>query len=323
MKILYLTDERSDYPQGHYYQDWIDVFDEDNEVTFWGPGYPTNIDQKQLKKYDLLIFGHAVYRILCSTGYPFVKRKWWSRKRWWVSHYWQIDFRKVPIPKILFTQNEYGIGLQHRVIFCNNEGIDLIITYCRAAKEFYQAANLKVEWVPFGVNPGLFKNLNLTRTIDIGYRGNLHLKWLGDIRQKFLQEIQKQCPNLRLDLLPGEADENMLTGESYVQWMNQCHLAANTASAQGIVNAKFWEQFACGCVPVAIEDEYEGLLQADIDYLSISPDFSNLQTQIDRFFTDETFRQKLLDAAQARATEASMQNRYQQVIEIFQNHALI
>lgn len=316
MRILYLADAFNYRERGgHYYVDWMEVLPEMCDVTFWGPGLP-DPDIGDFGDFDFMVFGHAAYRQLHKTGYPFGMVRGRQPADVFAQHFWGIDFRKVSLPKILMTQNDYGEGISNRIQFCVNERVDLVVTQTRAAVTLYEDAGVATEWLPFGVNGRIFHNLELPRDIDIGFRGNLNDKWNNGIRAHLTQGVLAQCADFRLSIMGSVSNESFLLGDDYVRWMNRCHLTINTVSANKTVGPKWWEQFACGCVPLGLEDEYEGMFRADIDYLCVKPDLSNLRSQVIRFFADDTFRERLVVSGQNRAGEGSIGNRAKSLLDL-------
>ena len=50
---------------------------------------------------------------------------------------------------------------------------------------------------------------------------------------------------------------------------------------------------ACGCVPLAPLNEYEGIFEPDVHYVAVEKDFSNLREKIELFFSNQTFQNHL------------------------------
>ena len=80
MKVLYLTDDRSDYLQGFYYVDWIKVLEQHHDTELWGPGY-AEPSADTVRGADLVIVGHGALDVLQESGYDFTPRRWWHVRR--------------------------------------------------------------------------------------------------------------------------------------------------------------------------------------------------------------------------------------------------
>jgi len=302
MRILYLTDDRSDYRGGTYYVDWMEAIGEGHDIICWGPGLPAPSRQER-RGTDLLIAGHSVIDVLVEGGYPFRPASWWRGAP--ALPFWGRAVRRFPGPKVYLSKNDYKY-IPGKRVFAENEGIDLIVTHSQSALQPFRQGGVAAEWLPFGVRRGRFRDLGLDRDIDIGFRGNLHTQETGDLRARFVDAVRASCADLRLDLVPSEQMEGFLAGEAYVQWLSRCRLVLTTVSAAQTVGTRFWEILACGAVPLAPEDAYEGLLEPDVHYLAVRPDFADLRGRVDRFLGDEALRTRLRSQGQAIAREAGL-----------------
>lgn len=322
MNILYLTDDRSKYTQGYYYVDWAEIFCRHHNVTLWGPGYPKPEDGL-IAKTDLLIIGHGAFDVLRQTGYLSYRRRLLQTLRGKSSFgYWPKDLLDLKCPRIFLSKNDYKL-IEQKVSLVQQAHIDLTITHSKRAVSDFLGAAIACEWIPFGVNTDRFTNDRRHREICIGFRGNLNDQWNGGVRAELIGSVRQTCSDLSLDILTSQEGEGFLYGRDYVEWMNDCHLIVNTVSAIGTVGPKWWEQMACGCVPLAPVDDYEGLLQPDVHYLAIEPDFSNLRQKVDRFFNDPDFQQHLQHKITEMATEAKMENRYKAMQILLEKYKLL
>ncbi|MEM7031274.1 MAG: glycosyltransferase [Chloroflexota bacterium] len=324
MNILYLTDDRTDYGMGYYYIDWIKAFQANHHVILWGPGYK-DPDPDFFAQVDLFIIGHGAFDIICDPEYGYFSRKqrlqrFLTRKPSFA--YWPAFLDKLNCPKVFLSKNDYKRN-DWKIALYKREKLDLIITHSKEAVDVFRQAGLRCEWIPFGVDRDAFKNEGQDRTIDIGFRGNLNGRWNNGLRPALVQAVQDICQDRALDVVSSQNAENFLFGQAYIDWMNRCHLMINTVSAIGTVGPKWWEQMACGIVPLAPIADYEGLLEPDVHYVAIKPDLSDLRGQVDRYFTDTAFQNQLIQNITQMAEEAGMDKRLASFETILETHKLI
>lgn len=269
MKVLYLTDNRSDYGMGYYYEDWLDAFKfKFPRLTVFGPGYDTKIEEIP-ESIDLVVYGHAFMDVYLQKklrvfGYKSFKG---------------LNLEKYKgVPSVLFSKNEYKL-MDERLEFMSGLKSCLLVCYCRQTLEKYKDNYEDIIWAPFGVNSNRFRNLDIPREIDIGMRGNRHGSYIGQLREGVAEKLSKvRSPSL--DVLLSDNGEDFLFGEEYVKWLNQCRFVGNTKSAMDIVNPKFAETLACGSIPVCPRDTYENILQCDKHYIDYN-DLASLKSALD------------------------------------------
>ncbi len=320
MRVLYLSDNPTEFRNAYYYDDWISLFVHHHDVTLWGPGY-SEPSREDIDGAELLIVGHGAFNVFVESGYTFELRK---KRNFFSSHndgYYGSAIRNLSCPKIFFSKNDYKYVLGKSMI-CKNEGIKLLITNSRSTIPEFAEHGVLAEWIPFGVDLGVFKDYGLDKTIDIGFRGNLNSVYNGGIRERLIAQVGVECADLNLDLVTSDDGENFLIMEDYARWINRCSLIVNTVSACETVGPKWWEEMACGSVPLAPENDYEGLFEPDVHYLSVKPDFSNLRSQIDRFFSDKDFKNNILQNCLKIVQSAEMENRYQELSNVLKKTLL-
>lgn len=256
--VLYLTDNRETYNSGYYYQDWLEAFQNKFNVTVFGPGYETKIEELT-DSYDLVVYGHSFFDIYPDRIFKVIKKNKF--------HGLSLDKYKST-PSLLFSKNEYKL-MEERIEFAKKLKDCLLVVYCKQTLEKYKKKYANILWVPFGINVKRFKNLNIKRDIDIGFRANAHKSYLGDLKTGLASNVTSNMSFLKLDIELSQNGEAFLFGDQYVDWLNRCKFNANTKSALDIVNPKFAEILACGGIPLCPHDSYEGLLERDVHYIDI------------------------------------------------------
>jgi hypothetical protein len=321
MNVLYVTDDRAQYRQGYYYRDWLEAFRRRDHVIEWEPGVQTP-RRAELDAAELIVIGHGGQDVLAQV----LRQGTWARARAWLSGHTAgrdvATLRKLDCPKVILSKNDYK-GIAQKVAVCRAIGAGLLVTHSRQSLPEFARYDQPAEWVPFGVDRAIFRPRELERTTDLGFIGNLNDRWNDGIRSRLVGAARAQCADLRLDLRTSENGEGFLFGDEYIAWINRCRLVLNTVSAIGTVGPKWWEEMACGAVPVAPVDEYEGLLEPDVHYVAVQPDCSDLRRQVDRFLTDDNYRTGIQQATREMAECADMDRRYDELHAHLVAHGLV
>lgn len=270
-KICLVTDYRETYTQGNYYQCYINGFKAIPNCTIqYLESGVTNLDS-----YDIVFIGHGATAQFRSHRY---------------SIYFNL-LEQTKAKKIIFTRNDYGPTLKDQQTIIDRLKPAYTVVNTRQSIAYYK--NTQVIWIPFGIDPR-FRDKKQERTIDIGFRGNLHLEWLDTYRDSFCKFLTKISTSYKTNIVTSIDGENFLQGEEYIGWLNSCKLVANTISASHTVGPKFIEAMACGCGIIAPPEEYEGLLKEDTNYVCIRS-FED-KDKIDRYLNDEQYRKQMTEA---------------------------
>jgi len=319
-KVLYITKNVYSYMQGNYYADWLEVFQNNTEVTVT-ENLNTEID---LDQFQLVVFGHSFIDIIMSKMKIFNKR-----------YFNQIEFlrllelkyilEKTPllnniknsdIKKIFFSKNDYKL-FKEKVLLANFLDIDLFISHTKSSLDIFLENNINstMKWLPFSISKDKYYQ-SKEKKIDIGMRANSNSAYNNGEREFFYNKVKNISKDkYSTDLHLSKNGECFLHGQEYIDWLSECHLLVNSVSAYGTVGPKFLEAIACGTVSIALENKYEGLLVADQHYLSIKKDFSNIVQQLDKFFNDMNFRQELLLHSKLLLDEQCIENQYENLIK--------
>jgi hypothetical protein len=250
--ILYLGDDRSSYESGNYYTDWHESLSKIGNVTSFGPGFSTELQNLKEIKFDLIVFSHQFF-----DSYSFKK----------INYFGLNIYKYLSVPTIIFTKNEYK-KMKRRLIFNWFFFRSNLIVYTKESFDKYSFISKKIYWAPFSAGKQ-FKDFQKNRSIDVGYRGNSHNTYIGNRRTKFVNKVEAILTDFKKDIKISENGEDFLFGENYVNWLNNSKFIINTTSAMDIVNPKFAEAMACGTITIAPEDSYEGLLEINKHYITV------------------------------------------------------
>ena len=317
---MYLTDDRSAYRQGYYYVDWLHAIEQHHTVDVWGPGY-ADPDRSVLDQAELVIIGHGAWDVIQASGYHRRWRRWWpgARRR---TNPWPFRIGQLTCPKVLLSKNDYK-EVEAKAVFAHNEGVGLVVTHSQSAVATFRAKGVTTAWVPFGVDLGRFADHGHSRQIDIGFRGKANDQWNAGCRRRLVEATMAQCGDLSLDVVLSEDADGFLFADRYVAWLNRCRFMLNTVSAIGTVGPRWWETMATGCVSIAPEATYEGLLTPNVHYLAVRDDFADIRVAIDRYERDGALRSQIQEGTAKKVAEASMQRRYEQLWSELHDHGMV
>ncbi len=300
-KVLFLTDDRENYPRGNYYLAYQKAFMRRAKVTLAHPLEP----MPDPSGFDLVVLGHAsIEHFARMRGARFVPKR--LRPYTFYRHAGLRALRKTRTPTLLFTKNDYkGMDVKNAFISCVRP--KLVLTHTKSAlAQLRPGEGGRLDWLPFGVDTEMFSPPRdetpiTARPYALGFRASINRHWLNDDgRDRFFKALERLETKHHVSLTFTSAGESFLIGQPYVDWIRSCAILGNTVSAAGTVGPKFLEAMACGTVPLAPPEAYEGLLIPDVHYIAVPPgddgSFPALEAAIDRFNQDRAFRQTLLEA---------------------------
>jgi hypothetical protein len=250
--ILYLGDNRERYKSGNYYLDWLEAFKSLGNLICYGPGYLTKVDEISNLKFDLIVFSHQFF-----DSYSIRTIRYFGLNI--------LKYRSTP--SIIFSKNEYK-KMKRRLILSWVFYNSVLVVYSKASFEKYKNLKQNIHWAPFSPRSD-FKNLEGVRHIDFGFRGNSHFNFIGEKRISFVDQIKNEFSSFKKDIKISKNGEDFIQGKNYINWLNSLKFIINTSSAMGIVNPKFSEAMACGVISVSPEENYEGLLEKNIHYVTV------------------------------------------------------
>lgn len=307
MRILYITDDRSTYTQGNYYQDYLNAFDKNHEVVV-----SDLQDKPDLSLIDLIIIGHGGQELLIKKAPLF---SLYRIKKLRIEKNSKV-IASSNIPKILLSKNDYK-AFQRKKDMQVKMNAGLLVTHSKSAVPLLSnEEKYKTAWFPFAVDTDKFINQKQERKFSVGFKAKSNTAWNEGIREKFFHELSDSLgTEYSTDLTMTEDGSNFLLGEKYVSWLNQCRLLGNTVSAVGTVGPRFLESIACGCVPLAPKHEYEGLLIPEENYISIESK-SEIKEKVDRFLEDEEYQRKLKDGGKELVRQHNVAQQVKDILKL-------
>lgn len=277
---------------------------------------------KRIREFDLVIILHS------ATGdniTPLIK----------TAHL--FDRRKGPV--ICFIGNEYDL-LEQKIDFINTIEVDYVCSQLplASAMKLYEdeCPKATILEMPAALNPDIYFNKSIRRTIDIGFIGAQYHPWIGDtdrtrIIQYFLQPEHAnglKC-DIRFKTVPrrqwaaflnrcrgivgAESGTYFLDAKGKTISTAKAHFKKNsglsmkelveTYYCQGqnffsgkCISSRHFEPIGTGTCQILLEGNYNGVLLKDRHYISVKKDLSNIEAAIEKF-KDAPYRNKIVQAA--------------------------
>ncbi len=314
-KVLFLTDDRESYSLGNYYLAYQRAFSRHAEVTLSHP-----LDSlPDPARFDLVVLGHAAIEHFARIrGARFLPSR--LRTKLWFRHAGLRALRRTRTATLLFTKNDYK-HFDRKNAFIQFVRPRLVVTHTRSAlAKLVAPEGGRLIWLPFGVDPEQFSPPSGApdRPFVVGFRANANTAWNGGERERFYRALQRLAGQHPLSLTLSSNGEGFLVGAPYVEWIRSCAILGNTVSAAGTVGPRFLEAMACGTVPLAPRDAYEGLLIPDRHYIPVDPggdgSFPGTAEAVARFLGDAAYRDELRDHGRQLVAAHSVD---QHVIDVF------
>lgn len=316
MSTIFLTDDRTNYLQGTYYQTYSSGAERTlGSVVIELGSSPfdllaTDRIRDAIQGAEIILIGHGALdyflrpqRFRLSSPLDRARAKIVSA------------LRSTDGLKVVFSKNDYK-GLASKNDFFQKVRPSLVVTHTRQAEEHLTSHNWRTRWFPFATDPFIrtFRHSAL-RNIDVGFRSNRNSAWTDGKREEMYAALSKLDGAFRLDLSLSGSGEAFLLGSRYFRWLDSCHLLANTQSALGTVGPQFAESFALSVVPLAPHGFYEGLLKADQHYLSVEETFSDLGKKIKRFLGSPSFREELMSHGESYFRNNCIDTQLKEIVE--------
>jgi len=140
-----------------------------------------------------------------------------------------------------------------RIQFIEKNGIDLV--FCTSRDLFlreYKGLQNKFRWLPFSIDPNIFKDWKLRKTIDFLLMGNMWKGWYP-FRKKVL-EVMRGKRGFVYHGHPWKSKTNKngnYTGEDYAREINRAKIFFTCGTKYGYPVKKFFEVPACNTLLIA------------------------------------------------------------------------
>ncbi len=286
-----MTDDREQYARGNYYVTYQRAFARTASITLAHPLEPL----PNPNNFDLVVLGHAaVENFARIRGARFIPME--VRNHLWFRHRSLLTLRYARTPLVLYSKNDYErFSLKNSFIAFVRP--DVVVTHTRSALVRLQQLSGLLKWQPFGIDTRMFSppTAEFVRPFVLGFRANTNFEYNGGERDRFFDALTRLKHMHPVSLTMSRRGEGFLVGDQYVEWLRSCLLLGNTVSAAGTVGPRYLEAMACGTVPLAPRNEYEGLLLPNIHYVPVNEGadgkFSNLESELDRFLHDRVYRE--------------------------------
>jgi len=211
--------------------------------------------------------------------------------------------------KIFFSKNDYK-SFPYKKMIIDRLSPDMVITHTKKAVDFFERCGARnVIWLPFSISRNRF-NQRKDKKYDLGFRANSNRRYNESIRDIMYKKLIKIESTYLFDLHICEEGECFLKGEKYIDWLSECRIIANSVSANGTVGPKFFEGIACNTISIAPKNYYEGLLVADVHYISVSNDFHDLKYKIDLYLNNKEYRNNIIREANQLLDQHTIERQY-------------
>ena len=244
----------------------------------------------------------------------------------------------------MFIGNEYDL-LKEKIAFAKAAGADFICTQLPVAtgRQLYSECSADVISMPHALNPRVYRERARTRTVDVGFVGDLYERLIGDrertdIVHYFVRrgaDHGLRC-DIRVERMPRDAwaaflnscrsvigaesgsyylqpnGEALACAKSYVRRRpdasfddvhRECFARTAPALNGKAVSSRHFEPIGTKTCQVLIEGAYNGILKADTHYIAVKRDLSNIEDAISRL-KDVEYRTRIVEAAYAHVLTA-------------------
>ncbi|MBA1336863.1 MAG: hypothetical protein HPY66_3299 [Firmicutes bacterium] len=172
-----------------------------------------------------------------------------------------LGLNRVNIPKGVYYF-DLQVQKDERRRFIQHNGIDLV--FCTSRDLFrreYRGLQRMFRWLPFSIDPSIFKDWKLDKTIDFLLMGNMWKGWYP-FRERVL-EVMRGKRGFVYHGHPwksGAGKNSNYIGESYAQEINRAKIFFTCGTKYGYPVKKFFEVLACNTLLIAQgNNDLEGL----------------------------------------------------------------
>ena len=215
---------------------WLELA-KTHEVHLWGagreghvPGLPLGAVQRR--------FGGAPYDLVLAAD-PGNK----ASERW--------DFAGVDAHHCAAVVQDGYHGVATFARWANRHRLDLVLARGRDDLPAVQRAcpGIRCEWLPFGVDPGVFRNYGEEKRFDVGIFG--HRGGVYPVRERARRVLASQRRLAVLDATVEGRASPRVVGADYARAVASCRIAVATCGVPRYVHMKYYEIPACGTALVA------------------------------------------------------------------------
>lgn len=166
--------------------------------------------------------------------------------------YSSVPWRKITIPKAMFMNDQHGVHIKKyfKRAFYENAYNILFMTYRDSLLRFHPDLqnNFICIWLPFAIDPNIFKDYKENKNIDCLSVGIIDPK-IYPLRSKAHQELKSYKGYVRIERPPEKFIGNKWpVGEIYAKIINKSRLVITDSSIYKYPVLKYFEIPACQSV---------------------------------------------------------------------------
>ena len=285
MKVLFLAENKENYKNGYYHQDYLSVVKENHDVTCYGRWHDGYDPEDPLEAVFSKTGGQPELIVLGTSW------EWDEHPEVFDSHP-AIRLDRTDIPKVMFLNKEYK-KLDQKLAYIAEGGIDLVFSAIPSIVQNAPEGRAAFVHLPYAVNTDLFTDWGRPKNIDFAFTGNLHIDYT-DLRLRVRNELETPDYQALKFYWAEWGSQGTPHGEPYAQMINQCKLFFSTPSALDIIGPRFYEVMACRTLLFCPESKgYEGLFEPGVHCLTFNPDLSDFRDKLFRALENEAEREAI------------------------------
>ena len=303
-RVLMLAKNYEKYSSGDYHHDLVVAVNGHFDAKVYGPGYRGFSPNRTIGEVlaELRPFVPDLIMIMTSWDVDDSPTS--------VDPSPSIRLRETETPKVYFLNKEYK-KLDLRLSYAADSEVSLIVTASEEKDSIQNSTEIPVFQSRFAVDLSKWPLERVPKRWNLFFTGSLHSGHF-DHRVKLKRQLFRSTKihfksNLISKEVPGRgilrrkyksqdiywaewgAVDNfgnslVPTGDEYRELMAKAIAGANSPSADGLLNTRFFQQLAVGNLVFAPgpEDQYSGLLRNGETAILYRPDFSDFDEQLGR-----------------------------------------
>ena len=274
---------------------WLELA-KSHEVDLWGAGREGYVAGLPLGEVQAR-FGGEPYDLALAADPARKGSEWW-------------DFAGLDAGLCAAFVHDGCYGVEGHTRWARQHRLDLVLVRGRddVAAVRRLMPTCRVEWLPFGIDPGIFRDYGEPTRYDVGIFG--HLGHPYPVRERAREVLRRQGGLRVLDATLGGCEHPEATGAGYARLINSCRVAVATCGVHRYVFMKYYEVPACGVALVANRPAHGfGRLFVPGMHLEVfRDDCSDLAGLLGELLADDARRERLARAGRehvlARHTNA-------------------